>query len=123
MGGAGSVGDAVIPLPFVVQHRAFLAGVEDEHGNIAEGWADPVPVRAAYWSVSSSEPQVAGHDRVIVDAAMFVSADTTIGARDRVEIVDLGGVFEVVGLPERYDYGPFEYRPGRCQVNLRRVEG
>lgn len=54
---------------------------------------------------------------------MFVASELQVGARDRVTITQLGGVFEVIGIPERYDYGPFGFKPGRVQLNLKRVEG
>lgn len=109
-----------ITLPFTVGIRTFAAEVEDEHGNVGRSWSDPVPTPAVYWSPSSSEPQIAGHDRVIVDLVLVVDSQTPIGPQDRVVVA--GDEFEVAGHPEDYDHGPW-WSPGRKPVNLRRVEG
>lgn len=113
----------MIPLPFAVQLERYTDGVTDSHGNPTDSWGSPETVSAAFWVVSSQEPAVAGHDRVIVDAAMFVASTVMPAPRDRVTITQLGGRFEVIGYAENYDHGPFGFKPGRVQVNLKRVEG
>lgn len=113
----------MIPLPFMVQLERYILGATDSHGNPTDSWGAPESVSAAFWVVGSQEPAVAGHDRVLIDAAMFIHSAEDIAPRDRVTITQLGGRFEVIGYAENYDHGPFGFKPGRVQVNLKRVEG
>jgi hypothetical protein len=114
------VGVVVIPLLFTVGHRAYSDSGEDAHGNPAEDYADPVDVEAIWWSPSSSEPALAGHDRVAIDLVVVVSSATPVGPHD--SLVVEGREYEVVGYPEDYDHGPW-WSPNRKPVNVRRVEG
>lgn len=75
------------------------------------GWSTP----------DSTEPPVAGHDRVMVDMQLLAPPNTSITAHDLVDIPD-EGQFEVIGDPLDFDTGPFGFRPGLV-INLRRVEG
>lgn len=108
------------PLPYTIAHRAYSGTGEDDHGNEIPAYAAPVTVAAFWWSPSSSEPAVAGHDRVVVDKVAVVDSATEIGPRDLVEIE--GIEYEVVGYAEDYDHGPW-WVPGCRPVNLQRVEG
>lgn len=107
-------------------HRCTESIVLDDYG-------DPEPVFtpakdttgeqvAVYgWSTpSSTEPAVAGHDRVVVDVQLLAPPDTLIGAYDLVDLPD--GQYQVIGTPEDYGTGPFAFAPGVC-VNLRKVSG
>lgn len=108
------------PLAQTVQHLPFVAGVEDSHGNPIGSWDTPVEVAVYGWaSPTSTEPKLAGHDRVIVDVEMFAPSTWPGHARDRVTVA--GATFEVIGEPEDYNHGPFGWEPG-VVVNLQLVE-
>lgn len=111
----------MIPLLFTVGVRAFLPGAEDEHGNPIEDWAPATPHKVYGWSApSSTEPKMAGHDRVIVDVELLAPEGFPAKPRD---LVVLDGVeFQVLGYAEDFNHGPFGFRPGLV-VNLQRVEG
>ncbi|WP_280331491.1 hypothetical protein [Nocardia wallacei] len=108
------------PLPHTVGHRVHSVVGEDSHGSEIDGWADPVPVAAFWWSPSSTEPAIAGHDRVLVDVVMVVDSATVVGPHDRFVIG--GSEYDVIGPPQDYDHGPW-WSPGCKPVNLQRVEG
>lgn len=109
----------MIPLPFTCLHGAYVAGVEDDHGNTVPGWTDPVAVSCFWWSGSSAEPIAAptGSDQVSVDVTLVVDADLAVDHRDRFTVD--GHDFEVVGLPKDYDHGPFGFSPHRRVVELK----
>lgn len=108
-------------LRWTAGHQVYSeTGGLDAHGNDVPTWADAVDVPAIWWSPSSSEPAVAGHDRVTVDVVMVVASSLVVSPHDRM-VLD-GKRYEVIGEPEDYDHGPG--RPaGRKPVNLRRVDG
>ncbi|KIA63004.1 hypothetical protein [Nocardia vulneris] len=109
-----------IPLPFTIGHRAYSGSGEDAHGNEIGSHAAAVDIQAFYYSPSSTEPAVAGHDRVVVDMVAVVDSDEQIGPHDLL-VID-GEEFDVIGFPEDYDHGPW-WKPGRKPVNLQRVDG
>lgn len=95
--------------------------VEDPFGNIVSSWSDPEPVKVYGWEVpTTDEPNLAGHDRVIVDLLVLTPPSAAIGAHDRVVV--MGREFEVIGEVEDAGNGPFGFDPG-ARVKLRRVEG
>lgn len=108
------------PLPWTAGHRVYSEGAEDAHGNPVQSWAAAVNVPAIWWSPSSTEPAVAGHDRVQVDVIMAVASTLVVSPHDR--FVLAGQEYDVVGEPEDYDHGP-RTAPGRRPVNLVRVDG
>ena len=111
----------MFPLLFTVGVRAFLPGAEDAHGNPIEDWAPATPHKVYGWSVpSSTEPKLAGHDRVIVDVELLAPEGFPASPRDKV-VLD-GVEFQVLGYAEDFNHGPFGFRPGLV-VNLQRVEG
>lgn len=58
---------------YEVGWRVFSESGEDAHGNPVRSWAEPVPVSVFGWAApKSTEPKLAGHDRVIVDVELFV---------------------------------------------------
>lgn len=122
---------AEFPLAFVVGHRAYSAGAEDDWGNTTAGWAPPVARRVYGWGApQTSEPKVAGHDRDVVEVELLVPPGYTSSPRDRV-ILDFDEdtwvdgetpEFEVIGHPEMFDHNPFGWDPGGV-VNLKAVSG
>lgn len=109
------------PLPFTVGHRAYAGAGEDAHGNANPDYAAAVDIAAFWYSVGSSEPAVAGHDRVTVDLVVVVDSEQQINPLDLLVIEDQD--YDVVGYPEDYDHGPFDWAPGCKPVNVRRVDG
>ena len=111
------------PLAQTVQHLAYAGQVRDSRGNLVDAWADPVDV-AAFWHTGPTyEPQIAGHERVRVDAKVYVAASTQVTPQDKFVLLGVNGEFEVEGEPEDYNHGPFAYVPGLIVVNLRKVTG
>lgn len=118
------------PTIHTVGHHVWTPGVEeDAHGNLVDGWVPPLDedgteVRVIGWSVpSSTEPALAGHDRVVVDIELLVPPGVPFKPRDVVDLPGLNaGQFEIVGEIRDYTSGPFGWSPGGV-VNLSRVEG
>lgn len=109
------------PLKWTAGHRVYSAtGGQDVHGNDIPSWANAVDVPAMWWSPSSTEPVVAGHDRVVVDVVIVVDTSLTVSPHDRFVIG--AKTYEVIGFPEDYDHGPYA-TPGRKPLNLQRVDG
>lgn len=114
------------PLRFEVGVHTYSTGADDGYGGTTDTYTpavgEPGVSQKVYgWSApSSTEPKVAGHDRVVVDVELLAPPDFTVSAHDLVDLPD--GVYEVVGQPEDYNHGPFGFTPGLV-VNLRRVEG
>lgn len=108
-------------LPWTAGHRVYSeTGGQDAHGNDVPAWASPVNVPALWWSPTSDEPTVVGHDRVVVDVVMVVDSGLTVSPHD--QMVLGGQTYEVIGEPEDYDHGPYSM-PGRKPVNLKRTDG
>lgn len=108
-----------LTLPFELER--YDGGGEDELGNEMEYWGAPEELLAfAAEPPVSTEPELAGHDRVIVDMNLYAPIDVGIGPKDRVVLA--GNRFEVVGHPQDPNMNPW-WPPGLCTVKLRRVEG
>lgn len=114
------------PTPYVVGLHVWAGAGEDTHGNPVESYTPPLnqpgtPYAVIGWSVpSSTEPAVAGHDRVVVDVELLTPPGFPAKPRD---VIDLpSGQFEVVGEVRDYTTGPFGFAPGGV-ANLRRVDG
>lgn len=116
-----ALGRAVIPLPFTVGLRSYSSSGEDAHGNAIPTFAAAVDTPAFWWTPTSTEPRLAGQDRVIVDMFVVVDSATAVYPHDRIDVEDRE--FEVIGEPEDYDHGPFGYSPRRRPIALRRVDG
>jgi hypothetical protein len=100
--------------------QAFAAGAEDAHGNPVDSWSAPVEVGIyAFDPGSSSEPRASGHDRVIVEPAVYVPSTVAFGPRDRVTA--RGRVYEVEGETREWRH-PNGARKGNV-ATLRRVDG
>lgn len=111
------------PLAQVVQHLAYAGEVRDSRGNVVDSWADPVLVAVYGWHISTThEPQIAGHDRVLVDAQVLAPESFVASPRDKVLLPGRPGEYEVIGETEDFNHGPFGWRPGN-RVNLRKVTG
>lgn len=112
-----------LPLAQVVQHLAYVAGARDDRGNPIDSWADPVDVAVHGWVISNShEPQIAGHDRVLVDAQVLAPESFVPAPKDKVLLPGRPGEYQVIGETEDFNHGPFGWRPGN-RVNLRKVTG
>lgn len=100
----------------------FLPGAVDAHGNAAEAWGGPVALVGVYGfdPGSSSELRQAGHDRVIVEPALYGPFDMPLTFRDRVVIRDL--TYEVEGHVRQWRH-PRSNRDAGSVVTLRRVSG
>lgn len=99
----------MIPLPFTCQHLAYAAGAEDDHGNAIVGWAEPVDV-ACFWYPKTSSRQLGdesvSNEQSSVDLELAIDPTVVVDQRDRFTIG--GKDFEVVGLPEDYNHGPYK---------------
>lgn len=107
------------PLAQTVGHVVYTPGAEDAHGNIEDGWADPVDVSVYGYGprVDSTEP---GGTQVIVGLQVFAPATLTVDPRDQF-VVD-GLRYDVDGEVGDWTRGPFGFEPG-IEFNLKRVEG
>lgn len=98
-----------------------MGEVTDPFGNVVASWSEPEPVKVYGWEApKTDEPELAGHDRVIVDLVVLTPPNVPIGAHDRVVVT--GREFEVIGEIEDAGNGPFGFDPG-SRIKLRRVEG
>lgn len=103
-----------------VDWQAYQGTGEDAHGNEVESWADPVSRGVyAFDPGSSSEPREPGHDRVVVEPAVYLPTGTVFGPHDHVTARGL--LYEVEGVTREWRH-PDGNRPGNV-VSLRRVEG
>ena len=122
--------EAELPLTEEVRRITVVTRIDkDPLGNeetVEVEQDEPVPV-FAWWIVSSSEPVLAGHERLLVDARM-IAATGEFSASDKVilpGITDRAGDpvrFAVEGRPENVDHNPWLH-VGREVVNLKEVSG
>jgi hypothetical protein len=107
------------PLLFSVGHRAYSAAEIDAHGNAVPSWSEPVQKSVYGWGApDTSEPKVAGYERVVVEVELLVPPGFQCQSRDRM-VLD-GVEYEVIGMPEMFDHNPFGWNPGGV-INLRAV--
>ncbi len=115
------------PTPQTVGHHAYSSSTLDDYNRQVESWTPPkdspgVPREVYGWAApSSTEPKLAGHNRVTVEVELLVPPDFVCGPHDVIDLPN-SGQFEVIGYPEDYTHGPFGFQPGYV-VNLRRSEG
>lgn len=113
----------IVALPYeVIRISRELAPEPDAHGNDkfvttreaipVAGWAQP----------SSTEPKIAGHDRLVVDMELY-APQGEFHHQDTVEIPGEEEPLQVIGQPENYSKSPFGFDPGLEVVNLRRTSG
>ncbi len=109
----------LFPLPHTCQHEAYQEGVRDAHRNPLKSWAVPTPRNCVWWTPAASEIPHApiGGDRVRVDLVLVLDESVSVDHRDRFRIN--GQPYEVIGLPQDYNHGPFGVSPGRLVVELR----
>lgn len=122
--------EADLPLTVPVHRLTTVIRVDkDRLGNdvrVEVEEDEPVLV-FSWWIVSSSEPVLAGHERLIADARMIAAS----GEFSPSDIVKLPGVttssgsaarFKVEGRGENVDHNPWLH-VGREIVNLKEVSG
>lgn len=93
-----------------------MVGEPDLFGNPTSTEAHNVIKVAGYSVPQSTEPKVAGHDRLTVVLEMFAPVGA-FSADDVVEVPGYGRL-SVAGVPENYEHGPFDWAPGCEVVNL-----
>jgi hypothetical protein len=104
-----------------VDWLAFQSGEPDAHGNISEGYADPVTLGGfGFDPGSSSEPREPGTDRVIVEPTLYGPFDVPFGPRD--QVIVRGKTYEVEGEPRAWRH-MFTNRKFGSVTSLRRVDG
>lgn len=110
---------AEFPLLFTVGHRVWSEGAENDLGEVASGWGDPIARPVYGWGApAGDEPKIVGEERVTADVELLVPPGFECSPRDRM-VLD-GVEYEVIGAPEMYDHNPFGWNPGGV-VNLRRI--
>lgn len=119
-----------LPLTQQVMRIAKVSTTEtDRLGNeiVVEIEQDNPVLVFSHWIVSSDEPVLAGHERLIVDARMIAKT----GEFSSTDVVKLPGItdsegelvkFTVVGRGENVDHNPWLF-VGREIVNLKEVSG
>jgi len=90
--------DRLLRRPLNVLHRE--PGGTDDYGNPVPGPWVPTPVRG-YLEQQATTEVVVGQDSFQADWLCVLPAGTAVAAWDRIECLDLGATFEVVGLPAR----------------------
>lgn len=105
-----------------MQRVPFVGSVEDAHGNESESWGPPVELvgRYGFDPGSSSEPRLAGQDRVVVEPTLYGPYSMPFEPRDHAII--RGVVYEVEGVVRRW-CNMFSSREAGAVVSLRRVDG
>ena len=104
-----------------IQRLAFRSGATDPRGNPIEAWADPVVIEnVAFDPGATSEPRMAGHDRVIVEPTVYADFDLPLSPRDRVIV--RGQTYEVEGEVRRWR-NPYSGRRAGAVATLKRVTG
>lgn len=105
-----------------VQRVPYVGAGEDAHGNEVETWGAPVSLVGVYGfdPGSTSEPRLAGHDRVIVEPTLYGPFDMPFQPRDRVIV--RGDTYEVDGKVRQWRHMRSGHEAGAV-VTLRRVDG
>lgn len=112
---------AAFPLTISVGLERYSGTGEDELGNEVESWSAAESHLVFGWEPPvSTDPELAGHDRVIIDMKLYAAQSMNPGPRDRVTLD--GRRFEVIGYAQDPNHNPW-WRPGLVTVLLKRVEG
>lgn len=109
------------PLTIPILWAEWMEGKEDILGNVTGYYKehpDPVMVFGVEPSLST-EPELAGEDRVVVDAKIYAGTDFRPGPHDRITV--RGMEYDVIGYPQDADLNPF-WRLPMATVLLKRVE-
>lgn len=111
----------MFPFGESVQIEAALSGIENAHGDLLEGFAQPVTVDGcAFDPGGSAESFGPGRDVVISQPRLFAPPGTVVTARSRVTVRGL--LYVVQGEPAVWR-SPFTgWEPG-VAIPLERVEG
>lgn len=104
-----------------VGHLPYLGSGEDAHGNEMESWGPLVVLEGfGFDPGSSSEPRVAGLDRVIVEPTLYGPYGAPFQPRDHVVV--RGETYEVEGEVRQWKHMRSNRRAGSV-TSLRRVDG
>jgi hypothetical protein len=96
-------------------------GAEDAHGNAVDSWAEVALLKGcAFDPGSTSEPRLAGQERVIVEPTLYAAYDAPVEPLDRLVVRD--ETYEVEGVARRWE-SPFSGRQEGCVITLRKVDG
>lgn len=111
-----------LPTPYTVGHAVYVAGAEDAHGNPRDAWLPAVDVPVHGWATpgSDKEPFEPGRNAVLRDLDVYAPAGTVVAPKDHVTVD--GVLYDVVGHPEDYTKGPWQWAAG-VRINLKRTEG
>ncbi len=106
----------------LVQRIPYEGSTEDAHGNETETWGEPVTLTGVYGfdPGSSSEPRIAGQDRVIVEPALYGPFDMPFLPRDQAMV--RGVTYEIEGVVRQWKHMRTNREAGAV-VSLRRVDG
>lgn len=106
----------------VVQRVPYAGSGEDAHGNETAAYGPAVTLAGVYGfdPGSSSEPRLAGQQRVIVEPTLYGPYDMPFLPRDRAIV--RGQTFEVEGEVRRWRH-MFTNRDAGAVVSLRKVDG
>ncbi|MBF6064937.1 hypothetical protein IU494_30285 [Nocardia terpenica] len=117
------------PLRSIVGHHHYRDGGRDAHGNPTEYFEPALdaagePVRVYGWApVSSTEPALPGHTRVVTEVDLYTAPGFVPGPHDLIDLPAApAGRFEIVGFPADYGHGPFDWSPGSV-IRLKKVDG
>ena len=103
---------------WVIDVLKYIGTTTNEFGNETPSWAStPRRVSVYGWAPAGTNESNASRQTVTADLDLFAPSGFALDPRDRVRI--LGQTYEVQGVVEDYDHGPFGFTPG-CRVNLRR---
>jgi len=116
------VSTVTLPTPYTVAHERRVLGTRDAHGNARETWLPPVGILVHGWAPPSAdgEPFESGRSPVVRDLDLYAPTGTVTASKDRITVD--GVVYTVVGHPEDYSRGPWQWAAG-VRINLKRVEG
>lgn len=105
---------------WVIDVLPYVGTAEDEYGNTVDAWETTPVKRSVFgWAPAGTNEETASRQTVTADLQLFAPSGFTLDPRDHVRI--LGQTYQVEGIVEDYDHGPFGYTPG-CRVNLRRFQ-
>lgn len=105
-------------LATVLKHEA---GAEDAHGNPVESWVEfAVLENCGFDPGSTSEPRLAGQERVIVEPTLYAAYDAPVEPADHLLIE--GTTYAVEGVARRWR-NPNSGRRLGCVITLRLVTG
>lgn len=105
-----------------VSRVPYVGTIEDAHGNETASYGAAAALTGVYGfdPGSSSEPRIAGQERVIVEPALYGPFDTPFLPRDRVIV--RGVTYEIEGVVRQWRH-MFTNREAGGVVSLRRVDG